>query len=108
MRWYSAIVGVGCSAAQLKSQKEDSWGFVGNSLPDDYRTPVGGYGHPFRAAGFVLSPVGVALDWVLVKPFYMLAGLAPDWFGLTAEDAQRFQGAYPELVNSRNQPKRFE
>jgi hypothetical protein len=104
----AAFAGAGCSAAQLKSQKDDAWGFVGSSLPDDYRTNASGYGHPFRAIGFALSPVGVALDWALVKPFYMLAGLAPEWFGLRTEDAQRFQENFPELVNSRNAPRRFE
>jgi hypothetical protein len=104
----AAMAGAGCSAAQMKSQKDDAWGFVPNALPDDYRTNASGYGHPFRALGVFLSPVGVALDWALVKPFYMLAGVAPDWFGLRAEDAQRFQDNYPELISSRNAPRRFE
>jgi hypothetical protein len=103
----AAFVGVGCSAAKLKSQKEDAWGFVSESVPDSSgHTP--GYGHPFRALAFVFHPVGVALDWVLVKPFYMMGGAAPEWFGLTTDDAQRFQQAYPERVNSRSAPERFE
>jgi len=104
----AAIAGAGCSAAQLKSQKDDAWGFVGTTLPDSHNANPSGYGHPFRGLAFALSPIGVALDWALVKPFYMLAGLAPEWFGLTAEDAQRYQQHHPELVNSQNAPKRFE
>ena len=104
----AAVVGAGCSAAKLKSQKDDAWGFVSTSLPDSHDPNPSGYGHPFRGVAFALYPIGVALDWVLIKPFYMLAGLAPEWFGLTSEDAQRFQQHYPELGNSANAPKRFE
>jgi hypothetical protein len=104
----AALVGAGCSASALKSQKDDSWKWVGQSLPDRYNGSPSGYGHPFRPIGFLLHPVGVALDWALVKPFYMLAGLAPEWFGLYSEDAQRFQDAFPEKMDSQNAPKRFE
>ena len=98
----------GCSAAGLKQQKDNAWSYFPNALPDTQIANPGGYGHPFRGLAFVLHPVGVALDWVLVKPFYLLGGLAPEWFGLTAEDAQRFQSVYPELVNPQNAPRRFE
>jgi hypothetical protein len=104
----AAVVAAGCSATQLKSQKDDSWRFGPTSLPDRYDPNPTGYGHPFRGPAFVLHPVGVALDWILIKPFYMLAGLAPEWFGLTSDDAQHFQQHHPELVNSPNAPKRFE
>ncbi|MBI3454260.1 MAG: hypothetical protein HY002_00540 [Candidatus Rokubacteria bacterium] len=104
----AALVGAGCSAAQLKAQKDDAWARVPQALPDSHQPNPSGYGHPFRGAAFVLHPVGVALDWILVKPFYMLAGLAPEWFGLTAEDAQRFQSHHPELITPQNAPRRFE
>jgi hypothetical protein len=104
----AAFVGAGCSAAALKSQKDDSINWVGQSMPDRYNGSPSGYGHPFRPAGFLLHPVGVALDWILVKPFYMLAGLAPEWFGLYAEDAQRFQEAFPEKGSSATAPKKYE
>jgi hypothetical protein len=117
-----ALVSVGCAASQLKAQKDNAWSHVPQALPDatEWHHPYlqtmsklpdpayaghnpnpGGYAHPFRGPGFVLHPFGVALDYVLVRPFYMLAGLAPEWFGLTAEDARRYQSHLPELVNSR-------
>jgi hypothetical protein len=101
-------VALGCSAAQLKAQKDDSWKFVPRGLPDNLDPNPNGYGHPFRAAAFVGYPIGYALDWILVKPFYMLGGLAPEWFGLTVEDAQKFQSHQPELVTPQNAPRRFE
>jgi len=103
-----AAVALGCSAAGLKAQKDGAWSFVPRGLPDAHDPNPNGYGHPLRGLAFVAHPVGVALDWVLVKPFYMLAGLAPEWFGLTAEDGQRFQSAYPELVTPQNAPRRLE
>jgi hypothetical protein len=104
----AALMVVGCSADGLKSYKDDSWGHVGKGLPDSQNSNPSGYGHPLRGPAFVLYPVGVALDWVLVKPFYLLAGLAPEWFGLTAEDAQRYQSHHPEIVRPQSAPKRFE
>jgi hypothetical protein len=41
-------------------------------------------------------------------PFYMLGGLAPEWFGLTTDDAQGYQSHMPELTISRDAPRRFE
>jgi hypothetical protein len=67
-----------------------------------------GYAHPLRGVAFVLHPIGTALDYALVRPFYMLGGLAPEWFGLTVEDGQDFQAHYPELQIPRNSPRRFE
>ncbi|HEV8676518.1 MAG TPA: hypothetical protein VGX21_20980 [Methylomirabilota bacterium] len=104
----AALVAAGCAADQLKSQKDNAWSHVGNAVPDTQPANAGGYGHPFRALAFVFHPVGVALDWALVKPFYLLAGVAPEWFGLRAEDAQRYQSHYPELINSPSAPKRLE
>ncbi len=104
----AAVVGAGCTAAQLKAQKDDSWSHVSQALPDNSNPTPGGFGHPFRAAGFLLHPVGVALDYALVRPLYMLAGLAPEWFGLTADDAHRYHEHHWELVTPQNSPRRFE
>jgi hypothetical protein len=125
-----AAIGLGCSASHLKSQKDDAWGRVPQALPDGqyivnpslptlsrlpdpgwvgYTSNPSAYGHPFRAVGFVLYPIGVAFDYAVVRPFYMLGGLAPEWFGLTTDDAQSYQGHMPELVISRDAPRhRFE
>ena len=67
------------------------------------------YGHPFRPLGFVFHPIGVALDWVIMKPLYMLGGLAPEWFGLNTDDAHTYQSHMPELYISKDAPRyRFE
>lgn len=102
-----ALIGAGCAPAQLKAQKDDAWSHVPHALPDNMDPNAGGYGHPFRFVAFVFQPVGVALDYALVRPFYMLGGLAPEWFGLTVEDAQRYQSHHPELIRSQNAPRRF-
>ncbi len=104
----AAAVAVGCSPAQLKAQKDGAWSFVPRGLPDGHDPIPNGYGHPLRPLGFVLHPLGVALDYALVRPFYMLAGLAPEWFGLTVEDAQRFQSHHWELITPQNAPRRLE
>ena len=75
------------------------------ALPDTLRESPEGYAHPYRLTAFLLHPVGVALDYVIARPFYMLAGLAPEWFGLTVEDAKRYQEHYPELVIPRDSPR---
>jgi hypothetical protein len=126
----AAALGVGCSASGLKARKDDGWAPVSQTLPDGQyihnpslptlsklpdptwvgSAPVpSAYGHPFRPLGFVFHPIGVALDYALVRPFYMLGGLAPEWFGLTADDAQGYQGHMPELTISKDAPRqRFE
>jgi hypothetical protein len=125
----AGAIAAGCAGSELRARKDDAWSHVPQALPDGTRiyNPVlptmsrlpdpdwtgweplpSGYGHPFRGLGFALHPIGVALDYALVRPFYMLAGLAPEWFGLTAEDARRYQGHMPELVISREEPRRFE
>ena len=43
--------------------------------------------NPWRWAGYVVHPVGVALDYVLNRPFSALASTFPDIFGYTSEDA---------------------
>lgn len=124
----AGAVAAGCSAGALKARKDDAWSHVPQSLPDspqvvnsglasiisvpDPQWAVAeqvpnGFGHPLRGLGFALHPFGVALDYALVRPFYMLGGLAPEWFGLTNEDAVRYQEHMPELVTSRTAPRRF-
>ena len=102
----AVLVAAGCAASDLKARKDAAWSHVPQALPDGLDPNAGGYGHPLRAVAFVLHPIGVALDYVLVRPFYMLAGLAPEWFGLTAEDGQRYQSHFPELVVPRDAPRR--
>ena len=43
--------------------------------------------NPWRWAGYVAHPVGVALDYVLNRPFSALASTFPNVFGYTSEDA---------------------
>jgi hypothetical protein len=125
-----AALGLGCAANELRARKDDGWSHVSQALPDGeyiynpslptlstlpdprwvgYASVPSGYGHPFRPLGFVLYPIGVALDYALVRPFYMIGGLAPEWFGLTTDDAQVYQSSMPELTISRDAPRlRFE
>ena len=62
------------------------------------------YGHPFRPVAMVLYPFGVAFNWVVVEPLYMLGGLAPEWFGMTTDDALGYHSHMPELVTSKDAP----
>ena len=122
----AAAIGMGCSANSLKARKDDGWARVSQSLPDGeyiynpslptlsklpdptwvgFSSSPSAYGHPFRPLGFVFYPIGVALDWAVVKPFYMLGGLAPEWFGLNADDAQGYQSHMPELIISKDAPR---
>jgi hypothetical protein len=121
-------VAAGCSAGTLRARKDDAWSHVPQSLPDSPQVArsglvsiisapdphwvvaeqvPNGFGHPLRGLGFALHPIGAALDYALVRPFYMLGGLAPEWFGLTNEDAARYQEHMPELSTSRTAPRRF-
>ena len=43
--------------------------------------------NPWRWAGFLLHPVGVALDYGLNRPIYTFPSQAPYLFGYTAEDS---------------------
>jgi hypothetical protein len=104
----AAIAGTGCAASELKARKDNSWRFVSHALPDSYDPSPTGYDHVFRDVAFVLYPVGKVLDYVLFQPFYMLAGLGPEWFGLTVQDGQDFQAHFPELAVPRESPRLFE
>ena len=122
----AAALAVGCSASSLKAGKDEAWSPVSQALPDGKYihnpslpsmsklpdpTWVGSssvpsaYGHPFRPLGLVFHPIGVALDYALVRPLHMLGGLAPEWFGLTADDAHGYQGHMPELTISKDAPR---
>jgi hypothetical protein len=102
----AAALGAGCSASQLQARKDNAW--FSTALPDEQNSNPTGYAHPLRPAAFVLYPVGVALDYALVRPFYLMAGLAPEWFGLTVDDAQKYQQHLPVLVAPQTAPQRFE
>ena len=43
--------------------------------------------NPWRWTGFLLHPVGVALDYGLNRPIYKLTSKLPYLFGYTSEDA---------------------
>jgi len=43
--------------------------------------------NPWRWAGFLLHPVGVALDYGLNRPVYKLTSQMPYLFGYTSEDS---------------------
>ena len=43
--------------------------------------------NPWRWAGFLLHPVGVALDYGLNRPIYTLTSQMPYLFGYTSEDS---------------------
>jgi len=104
----TALVAAGCAGSELKARKDNAWSHVPQALPDAHEPNPGGYGHPLRPLGFVLHPIGVAFDYALVRPWYMLGGLAPEWFGLTADDGYRYQDHHPELIIPRDSPRRFE
>lgn len=46
---------------------------AGPAAADEY--DVRRAGHPLRIAGYVLHPVGVALDWLLFRPAHFLVSL---------------------------------
>ncbi len=43
--------------------------------------------NPLRLVGYVLYPVGVMLEYVVTRPAYFVASLAPHVSGYTVEDA---------------------
>ena len=81
----------------LSNLPDPSWG---GSSP----TPSA-YGHPLRPVGLLLSPIGVALDWVLMKPLYMLGGVAPEWFGFTADDSQTYHAHMGQPIEAKDAPR---
>lgn len=63
------------------------------------------YGHPFRPLALVLNPIGMTLDYVFMRPLYMLGGLAPDWFGFTVDDAQTYHKHIGEPMDAKDAPR---
>ena len=45
------------------------------------------YDNPWRWAGFLVHPAGVALDYGLNRPIYKLTSTMPYLFGYTSEDS---------------------
>jgi hypothetical protein len=45
------------------------------------------YDNPWRWAGFLLHPLGVAADYVVNRPIYTIPSHKPYLFGYTAEDS---------------------
>jgi hypothetical protein len=116
----------GCAANDLKARKDDSWSRLPQTLPDGryiYNPSLptlsslpdpqwvgadpnpNAYGHPFRPLGILFYPIGVAFDYAVVRPLYMLGGLAPEWFGMTADDAWVYHSHMPELTISKDAPR---
>jgi hypothetical protein len=121
-----ALVGAvlaSCAANDLKAAKDDSWSrmpqtlpdgrYIVNpalptlsTLPDPYWAGTDSvpspYAHPFRPLGILFYPFGVAFDYAVVRPLYMLGGLAPEWFGMTTDDAWSYHSHMPELTTSKD------
>ena len=108
----AAAVCVGCAVSKGMPDGE----YITNpslpslsTLPDPSwvgSTPTpSAYGHPFRPVGLVLHPIGVALDWVLMKPLYMLGGLAPEWFGFTVDDSQTYHAHMGTTLETKDAPR---
>ena len=80
-----------------------------STLPDPnwvgYSSVPSAYGHPLRPVGLLLSPIGVALDWVLMKPLYMLGGTAPQWFGFTTDDSHTYHAHMGEPIEAKDAPR---
>ncbi len=87
------LLGMTLSAGCAGKQKTDDLYPVQITRQADIPAGATSYGHPFRLAAFVLHPVGVLLDYVVVRPIYYVASLAPTLFGYTAEDDAAFEKA---------------
>jgi hypothetical protein len=82
-----SILSTGCAG----KQKGDDFQPVETTQRADASADAASYGHPFRLVAFVLHPVGVLLDYVIVRPIYYVTSLAPSLFGYTAEDEAAFE-----------------
>jgi hypothetical protein len=86
----TVLVG-GCAGTQTGSQSYQA----GTAWPLDslsylYTDPVANSpvdDNPIRWLGFLLNPIGVALDYGVNRPLYSLASGSPALFGYTPEDA---------------------
>lgn len=94
---------VGCATPEaFREQKAKA--MPSHTLPDAHTPNPSGYGHPLRIIGFVLHPVGVVADYVVVRPLYLLTGTFPAAYGYREEDARAYQEHLPELVEPKPQP----
>lgn len=86
-----AVLVGGCATSQPVSQSTQA----GTAWPLDslnylYTDPVANSpidDNPIRWLGFLLNPIGVALDYGVNRPLYSLASGSPALFGYTPEDA---------------------
>ena len=49
-------------------------------------TPGWDGGFPLRLLAFIIHPIGVGLDLLVQQPMYLLASVAPEFFGYTVMD----------------------
>lgn len=86
-----AALTAGCATTHSDSQSYQA----GTAWPLDslnylYTDPVATSpvdDNPVRWLGFLLNPIGVALDYGINRPLYSLAASSPALFGFTPEDA---------------------
>jgi hypothetical protein len=91
------LVATGCSTTRQQGASVDSLEYtpptsIYNILDSTalvYSDPAAGSAvndHPLRWFGFMVHPLGVALDHGINRPIYSLASGSPYLFGYTAED----------------------
>ncbi|MFO0705395.1 MAG: hypothetical protein U0412_00950 [Nitrospira sp.] len=92
----TAVLATGCSTPQQNITADSEYTpptSIYNILDSTalvYSDPAAGAAindHPLRWLGFLLHPVGHALDYGVNRPAYTLGGSFPYLFGYTAEDA---------------------
>ena len=92
-----AVLASGCGTTHQSSVSADDQEYmpptsIYNILDSTalvYSDPAAGAAvndNPFRWLGFILHPVGQALDYGFNRPFYKLASAFPYLFGYTSED----------------------
>lgn len=84
---FISVLSTGCAG----KQKSGDFQPINTTHRVDAPATAASYGHPFRLVAFVLHPVGVLLDYVIVRPIYYVGSLAPSLFGYTAEDEAAFE-----------------
>jgi hypothetical protein len=53
----------------------------------DVAAGAAAYDNPWRWAGFLIHPAGVAVDYIVNRPLYTLSSHLPYLFGYTTEDS---------------------
>lgn len=90
-----ALVAAGCGTMHQQSADDKEYApptSIYNILDSTalvYSDPAAGSAvndNPFRWLGFILHPIGQALDYGINRPLYALASGLPYLFGYTAED----------------------